>query len=116
MTVKKNVAGLKVCKMRLQRRWSHHQLAVELALQGVFLDESLLKRIESLDEFISIFELVAFAIVFGVSIDDLIPKDMPRSEISQMLRLNPGDKPVSNGCDDDGFGPKSATSGFAGGC
>ena len=105
MTAKKNLVGLKVCEMRLQRRWSHRQLAVELALRGVFLSEAWLKRIESQDEFIGTFELVAFAIVFGVSIDDLVPKDIPLSDISQMLQLNPQHKPVSGACDDDGFGP-----------
>ena len=87
MRHRKNLIGPQVRKLRKQRNWTHHQLAVELALRGVFVSAKTLERIESQREFVGTIELSAFASVFKTSMEHLFPPEISTTEASEMWRV-----------------------------
>jgi transcriptional regulator with XRE-family HTH domain len=86
---KKNVVGPQVRQLRLQRNWSLDHLAIELALQGVFLSPRTLERIELRREFVGAVEISAFAAVFKIGAEHLFPPDSSTAELAGLLRALP---------------------------
>lgn len=87
MRYRKNLIGPQVRKLRKQRNWTHHQLAVELALRGAFISARTLERIESQREYVEAVALSAFAAVFKVRAEDLYPPEAIAAEASEMRRV-----------------------------
>jgi transcriptional regulator with XRE-family HTH domain len=87
MRYRKNLIGPQVRKLRKQRNWTHHQLAVELALRCAFMSAKTLERIESQREYVEAVALSAFAVVFNIRVEDLYPPETITAEASEMRRV-----------------------------
>ena len=83
---RKNIIGPQVRKLLLERNLTLHQLAVELALRGVFVSADTLNRNELQREFVGGIELAALAAVFQIGVDHLFPPDTPPTELAELLR------------------------------
>ena len=72
-----NICGVAIHKLRLQAepKLSQRALADRMQLEGIDLDKNAIQRIESGQRFITDIELIAFASVFGVSLDELYLPD-----------------------------------------
>lgn len=72
---KNNLAGEKIRALRLasQTKLSQRALADRMQLIGIDVDKNAIQRIECGKRFITDIELKAFADIFGVSLDDLMP-------------------------------------------
>ena len=68
-----NICGLRIQQLRLQSEpaLSQRALADKMQIVGVDVDKNAIQRIESGQRFITDIELIAFAKVFGVSVDSL---------------------------------------------
>lgn len=87
MRQRKNIVGPQVRRLREERNWTLHQLAVELALHGVFISADTLKRIELRREFVGTFEISTFAAVFKIRPEHLFPPDVSAAELAEILRV-----------------------------
>lgn len=68
-----NISGEKIRELRLAspKKMSQRALADKMQLLGIDVDKNAIQRIECGKRFITDIELVAFAEVFGVSIEEL---------------------------------------------
>ena len=68
-----NICGIAIRSLRLKAepRLSQRALADRMQLEGLDLDKNAIQRIESGQRFITDIELIAFAHVFNISVDDL---------------------------------------------
>lgn len=68
-----NICGIAIRKLRLKSvpSLSQRALADKMQLEGIDLDKNAIQRIESGQRFITDIELIAFAHVFNISLDDL---------------------------------------------
>ncbi len=69
-----NISGIKICWLRKNNseKLSQRALADKLQLLGIDLDKNAVQRIESGQRFVTDLELLAFAEIFGVSVDFLL--------------------------------------------
>ncbi|MFI3173715.1 MAG: helix-turn-helix transcriptional regulator [Bacillota bacterium] len=69
-----NISGKKIKELRkkLVPKTSQRLLAEKLQLQGVDLDKNAIQKIEAGQRFVTDIELLAFADVFSVSVDQLL--------------------------------------------
>jgi len=72
-----NLCGQQLRELRLQTkpRLSQRALAEKLQLSGLDLDKNAIQRIECGKRFVTDIELKAFASYFGVTADELLPRD-----------------------------------------
>lgn len=68
----RNVGGERISQLRIERDMSQRELAELLQLEGISLHKNAIQRIESGERVIADYELMAFAKIFSVSIDDLL--------------------------------------------
>ena len=68
-----NISGEKIREFRLAspKKMSQRALADKMQLLGIDVDKNAIQRIECGKRFITDIELVAFAEVFGVSVEEL---------------------------------------------
>ena len=69
---KNNICGEKVSVLRKKSGKSQRQLADLLQLSGLDVDKNAIQRIEAGKRFVTDIELVAFARLFGKTIEELI--------------------------------------------
>ena len=71
---KNNLCGEKIRALRLQSptKLSQRALADKMQLIGIDVDKNAIQRIECGKRFVTDIELKAFAVVFGIGVEDLI--------------------------------------------
>ena len=69
---KNNICGKNIAEYRMTMKISQRELADRLQLVGIDIDKNAVQRIESGKRFVTDIELVAFARVFGIPMEELI--------------------------------------------
>ena len=69
---KNNLCGNKIYILRKEMHLSQRALAEKLQIKGLDLDKNAIQRIECGKRFVTDIELVVFADVLSVTIDDLV--------------------------------------------
>ena len=67
-----NICGKNIAVLRKSLNLSQRQIAEKMQLVGVDIDKNAIQRIECGKRFVTDIEIIAFATVFNVSIDDLL--------------------------------------------
>ena len=67
-----NLCGKKIAELRIKLNISQRQLADKMQLVEIDIDKNAIQRIECGKRFITDIELVAFAKVFNVTLDELV--------------------------------------------
>lgn len=67
-----NVCGKKISVLRKKLNLSQRELADKLQLSGLDVDKNTIQRIECGKRFVTDIELIKFAKVFNISVDELI--------------------------------------------
>ena len=69
-----NLCGEKVRELRLNypTKLSQRALADKMQLAGIDVDKNAIQRIESGKRFVTDIELKSFALIFGVTVDELL--------------------------------------------
>ena len=70
----KNLVGPKVKELRIEKKLTQRNLAIQLQLLGYEFNELTLLRIEQQTRFVSDMELLALATFFDININELYPK------------------------------------------
>ena len=73
---KQNMIGANVAKRRTELKMSQQKLSDRLELYGVYVCRGSVSRIEDFSRTVTDIELYAIAKVLGVSIDNLLDKDV----------------------------------------
>jgi len=66
---KKNISGDRIYQARTAMRLSQADLAARMQVNGVTIEREAISKIETGDRFITDYELMVFAKVFGVSLE-----------------------------------------------
>ena len=67
-----NVAGIKVAELRKGLRISQRELADRLQVVGLDIDKNAVQRVESGQRVITDIEVISFAKVFGITVEELL--------------------------------------------
>ena len=67
-----NISGKKIHQLREASGFSQEQLAAELQLKGLNLNQKTISRIETGDRVVPDYELLYFSEIFGCTLDELI--------------------------------------------
>lgn len=67
-----NISGKNIARFRMALKISQRELADRMQLVGVDIDKNAVQRIECGKRFVTDIELVAFAKVFGVALEELV--------------------------------------------
>lgn len=67
-----NVCGKKITKLRKDMKISQRILADKLQLSGLDVDKNAIQRIECGKRFVTDIELLAFAKIFNITVDELL--------------------------------------------
>lgn len=69
-----NISGKKIALLRknMKPKMSQRVLAEKLQLQGIDVDKNAVQRIECGKRFVTDIELVSFAKIFDISVDELL--------------------------------------------
>ena len=72
-----NISGKNIAKLRTQMKKPNSQraLADKMQLMGIDIDKNAVQRIESGQRFVTDIELMAFAKLFGVTMEELVSSD-----------------------------------------
>jgi transcriptional regulator with XRE-family HTH domain len=89
----RNVVGAEVRRRRKQLRWSQSRLANHLQLEGLDLSRSSLAKVECGMVWVGDFELLYFARVLGIRVQDLFPKIGAEESLSVALTTFLGSSP-----------------------
>lgn len=81
-----NVIGPNVAKFRCQRGWTQEQLVAKLQLEGCYITRDILANIESRRSPSNDIQIVFFAYVLGVKIEQLFPIN-PFGQFKQKGRI-----------------------------
>ena len=68
---KANIIGKNICNLRKKAGLSQEELAAKMQLNNIELSQKAISRIEKQERFVTDYELMVFASVFGVEISDL---------------------------------------------
>lgn len=68
----RNISGDRIHQARTARRLSQADLAARMQINGVNIEREAISKIETGDRFVTDYELMMFAKVFGVSMDWLV--------------------------------------------
>ena len=68
---KANVVGRKIYALRKNAHLSQEDLAAKMQLNSIELSQKAISRIEKQERFVTDYELMTFAIVFEIGINDL---------------------------------------------
>ena len=71
-----NICGANIAQKRKNLQISQRELSDRLQLVGLDVDKNAIQRIESGKRFVTDIELLGFANIFGVTVDELL-KGMP---------------------------------------
>ncbi len=71
-----NICGKKICELRTQLKISQRELADRMQLVGIDVDKNAIQRIECGKRFVTDIEIIAFAKVFSISLEELL-KNQP---------------------------------------
>ena len=69
-----NICGKNIAKFRMKMGISQRELADKMQLVGIDIDKNAIQRIECGKRFVTDIEIVAFAKVFGVTLEELLIK------------------------------------------
>lgn len=72
---KNNVCGKSIARFRMQMNISQRALADRMQLVGLDIDKNAIQRIECGKRFVTDIEILAFAKVFEVTLDELLHAD-----------------------------------------
>ena len=75
----KNISGNRIHQARTVMRLSQADLAARMQIHGVIIEREAISKIETGDRFVTDYELLTFAKVFGVSMEWLTGQT-PRNE------------------------------------
>ena len=67
-----NICGKNIMVLRKNLKLSQRQLAEKMQLIGIDIDKNAIQRIECGKRFVTEIEIVAFADIFNISIEDLL--------------------------------------------
>ena len=67
-----NICGKRIAHLRNQINISQRELADRVQLAGIDIDKNAIQRIECGKRFVTDIEIVAFAKVFDISLDELL--------------------------------------------
>ena len=67
-----NICGKNIMVLRKNLKLSQRQLAEKMQLIGIDIDKNAIQRIECDKRFVTDIEIVAFADIFNISIEDLL--------------------------------------------
>lgn len=67
-----NICGKKISKLRKDMKISQRILADKLQLSGLDVDKNAIQRIECGKRFVTDIELLAFAKIFDITVDELL--------------------------------------------
>ena len=67
-----NISGKNIAKFRLKLKISQRELADRMQLVGIDIDKNAIQRIECGKRFVTDIEIIAFAKIFNVSLDELL--------------------------------------------
>lgn len=67
-----NVCGKNIVVLRKNLNLSQRQIAEKMQLIGIDIDKNAIQRIECGKRFVTDIEIIAFAKVFNITIDDLL--------------------------------------------
>ena len=67
-----NICGGKIAKLRKEMKISQRILAEQLQLSGLDVDKNAIQRIECGKRFVTDIELLAFAEIFNLTVDELL--------------------------------------------
>lgn len=67
-----NLCGKKIAQLRMGLKISQRELADRMQLVGIDVDKNAIQRIECGKRFVTDIEIVAFARVFDVSLEELL--------------------------------------------
>ena len=67
-----NISGKNIAMFRVEKKLSQRQLADKMQLVGIDIDKNAVQRIECGKRFVTDIEIVAFAKVFGKSVEELL--------------------------------------------
>ena len=69
-----NICGKNIAKYRIALKISQRELADKMQLVGIDIDKNAIQRIECGKRFVTDIEIVAFAKVFDVCLEELLKK------------------------------------------
>ena len=69
-----NICGKNISKFRMTLKISQRELADKMQLLGIDIDKNAIQRIECGKRFVTDIEIVAFAKVFDVCLEELLKK------------------------------------------
>ena len=67
-----NICGKNIAHYRTEMKISQRELADRMQLVGIDIDKNAIQRIECGKRFVTDIEIIAFAKVFGISLDELL--------------------------------------------
>ncbi|MBO4692916.1 MAG: helix-turn-helix transcriptional regulator [Clostridia bacterium] len=67
-----NICGKNIASFRIKLKISQRELADRMQLVGIDIDKNAIQRIECGKRFVTDIEVIAFAEVFGVTLDELL--------------------------------------------
>ncbi len=67
-----NICGKNIAELRIKLKLSQRKLAERMQLVGIDIDKNAIQRIECGKRFVTDIEIVAFAKVFNVTLDQLL--------------------------------------------
>ena len=67
-----NICGKNIAHYRTEMKISQRELADRMQLGGIDIDKNAIQRIECGKRFVTDIEIIAFAKVFGISLDELL--------------------------------------------
>lgn len=82
----KNLIGLQVRKWRTKKGWSQGVLATKLQLRGWNISRDSLASLELQRRRVPDCEMLYFARVLGVRLEDLFPKNLPLGKIGAQFQ------------------------------
>ena len=71
----KNISGDRIHQARTAMRLSQADLAARMQVNGVTIEREAISKIETGDRFVTDYELMVFAKIFGVSMEWLIGRE-----------------------------------------
>ncbi len=67
-----NICGKRISQLRMEMNISQRELADKMQLVGINIDKNAVQRIECGKRFVTDIEIIAFAKVFSVMLEDLL--------------------------------------------
>ena len=72
---KKNISGKRIRECRRKAGMTQAELAAQLQLSGITLENNCVNRIESGARFVADYELLVLSEIFGVTMEDLVSRE-----------------------------------------